>query len=132
MVMTVEEKKASRKATMAKYNAKESVKVSKAKWLLDNKESHKMAKLKYRLNPENKERERVGKKKYNAENKEKIATYMTKYAAENRAKIAVNDANRRARKFGATIYMTKEDKAKIAELYEIEGTLQSYLVMVGK
>ena len=119
MVMTVEERKAKKKAYMVKYNAKSSVKASKAQWLLDNKESHKVSKLKYRSIPENKEKIALSKRKYKLENKEKISIWRANYRVENQPKLNARGAKYRSKKLGATVCMTKEDKAKIAELYEI-------------
>ena len=53
------------------------------------------------------------------EKKEAKRLYDIKYRAENRDKCNALTAKYRARKFGATIYMTKEDRAKINSLYAI-------------
>jgi len=111
MVMTVEERKA-----------------YKVKWAATNRDKVNAANKRYREN--NKDRLAIMYKKYNKthkENKEKwtvanrdkIKKASAKYVKNNKDKVNALSANRRAKMFGATIYMTKEDKAKIAELYKI-------------
>ena len=104
MVMTVEERKAARKATVAKYyaNNKAKMKVANDKWRDNNKESALVMDERYRVN-----------------NKERIAGWKAKYRVGNKDKVNALSAKYRAKKFGATIYMTKEDSAKIDELYTI-------------
>ena len=108
MVMTVEERKAAKKASVAKYYA-------------ENKEKKRLYDIKYRA--ENRAKLNAQCKAYSAtynkENKEKRKASRDKWRAENKNKINAGASNRRAKMFGATIYMTKEDKAKIAELYTI-------------
>ena len=104
MVMSVEEKKLAKKLRAAKY-------------YIANKERIDLLQKKYR--EENKTKVRKFKLAYKFNNKSKISITNAKYALENKEKFSAKTANRRAKKFGATIYMTKEDKAKIAELYTI-------------
>ena len=59
------------------------------------------------------------KARYRKMNTEKIRVSSSSYARKNRDKLNFKKAFYNAKKFGATIYMTKEDKAKIAELYTI-------------
>ena len=134
MVMTAAERKASRKATMAKYRLanKEKIKLYNDRYVVENKENRAAYMLKYcaenkekraEYYKENKESisnvKKVYMAKYRLANKEKIVFKSAKYAAENKERFANKSANRRAMKFGATIYMTKEDKAKVVELYTI-------------
>ena len=106
MVMTVEERKANKKAYMDKYRVENKAKIviANKKYRAENKEKLRLAKLMYRANAKNREYERVAN---------------AKYAANNRAKCAATLAKYRATRFGATIYMTKEDRAKINSLYAI-------------
>jgi len=83
------------------------------KYRAENKERLNIASNKY------KEENKAELAKYRSENKEKIALIAKKYKEENKDKVNAATALRRAKKFGATVYMTKEDKAKIEELYTI-------------
>ena len=58
-------------------------------------------------------------KKWRDENADKVKASVKKYHQNNPDKLNSHCANYRAKKFGATVWMTKEDKEKIAELYEI-------------
>ena len=104
MVMTVEERK-------------EKARVRSAKYYLENKEKVNARIAKYAK--KNKEKESARMAKYRAENKAKISARNAKYTANNKGKVNAKTARYRARKFNATIYMTKEDSAKIDELYVI-------------
>ncbi len=138
MVMTVEEIKEKARLRAAKYYAenkekckavarenykknyeknKEKLRLVSKKWKLENKEKISLSSKKYYL--ANKEKIAAYKLKYREENKSKIKDYWSNYRNNNKAKGAKWLADSRARKFGATIYMSKEDKAKIAELYVI-------------
>ena len=149
MVMTLEEKKAATKATKAKYykNNSEKIKAKVKEYALNNKEKVKVASKLYRENNRDKlieknkewcknnlDKYKATSKKWRDENKESISIRTTKwvsgnrdkvnlnslkYAKNNRDKLNVLNANRRAKMFGATIYMTKADKAKVEELYTI-------------
>ena len=104
MVMTVEERK-------------ESVRVRGAKYKAENKEKIDLANKKYREN--NKEKIAANGSKWASANRNKINAANKRYRKNNKEKVNFLTSNGRARRFGATIYMTKEDKAKIAELYTI-------------
>lgn len=134
MVMTVEERKeGARVASRKFYNKnKEKVKASSKAYRDNNKEKCRFAKNKYNAKnrdkvnalsrkwvSENKDTKRAVNTRYEANNSEKISIAKAKYRAENRDKVNALLAKYRATKFGATIYMTKEDRAKIAELYTI-------------
>lgn len=149
MVMTFEEKKAANKATKARYYKKnaEKIKANVREYALNNKEKVSAASKLYRaknrdkLIANNKEWCENNSEKYKAtaknwrsnnkesikdrtldwvsNNRDKVNTNSLKYAKINRDKVNTLSANRRAKKFGATIYMTKEDSAKIEELYTI-------------
>ena len=149
MAMTVEEKKAKMKIYREKYNKenKEKIKAGKAKYYAENKEKVKLDSENYRkANKEkynlarrnwvlkNKEKSLLSKRRYRESNRDKLKVASARYYAENTEKAkkacanyysnnvekySAWDSNRRAKKFKATIYMTKEDSAKITELYEI-------------
>ena len=117
MVMTLEEKKASKRLTNTKYYLanKEKIAAYAAKWATANKDKINAASKRYMTCKENKE----NKAKWMANNRDKVNASFSKYRLNNKDKVNALGANRRAKKFGATIYMTKEDKAKIVELYTI-------------
>lgn len=145
MVMTVEEKRVSRamyykknsekiKAKVREYALNNKEKVSAASklyrvknrdkliannkvWCENNSEKYKATAKNWRSN--NKESIKDRTVEWVSNNRDKVNTNSLKYARSNRDKLNVLNANRRAKMFGATIYMTKEDKAKIAELYTI-------------
>ena len=113
--MTVEEKKAI-KNLYYKENAQK-CRAYQKKYRENNKEKEQV-RVKSYANA-NKEKELARKARYRKMNTEKIRVSSTSYARKNRDKLNFKKAFYNAKKFGATIYMTKEDKAKIAELYTI-------------
>ena len=119
MVMTVEEKKVARKASVAKYYAKNKakMKIASDKWKENNQD--KWDKIKKDYYAKNKEKLLNATKKWQKTNKPKVAIIAAKHKAKSKVKYNAESAIKRAKKFGATIYMTKEDKANIAELYTI-------------
>tara|TARA_B110000858_G_C17584224_1_gene372626 strand:- start:31 stop:546 length:516 start_codon:yes stop_codon:yes gene_type:complete len=119
MVMTAAERKESVRVRDIKYRLenKDKVRASKKKYNLKNKD--KIATYGAKWRSENKDRLSLIHTNYAEKNKEKIAANSARWAADNRDKRAFYESVRRAKKFGATIYMTKEDKEKIAELYII-------------
>ena len=134
MVMTVEERKEKRKVWDANYRAKNKnvIKDYSSKYYLENKEKLPVRSKKNKAaNKEkydatraawtlkNKEDLKLKALKYYSENKSKIADARAMYVKNNKGKVNSWKANRRAKLFGSTVYMTKEDKAKIAELYTI-------------
>ena len=102
---------------MTTEERKESVKLANVKWRERNKENERLRVAKYRL--ENKEKSKKASNKWRLENKDKAYVSTLKWKEKNKAKNLSLNATYRAKKFGATIYMTKEDKAKIDELYVI-------------
>ena len=121
MVMTVEERKANKKLANAKYRAnnRDKVLAGQARFRLENPIKVKESKLKWRANSENAEKELLNNRVYRELNGEKVKKARNAWRANDMAKAASLTAEYRATKFGATVYMTKEDKAKIAELYTI-------------
>ena len=107
MIVTLEEIR--KRHQKLKENAK--------KYRLDNKEKINMQRKKRQA--KNRESFNAKAKKWRDKNTEKVKASVKKYQQNNPDKLIVNCANYRARKFGATVYMTKKDKAKIAELYTI-------------
>ena len=102
---------------MTAAERKESVRVRGANYKAENKEKIALANKKYREN--NKEKIAANGAKWAASNRNKINASNARYGMNNKDKVNSLTANRRAQRFGATIYMTKEDKSKIAELYTI-------------
>ena len=101
---TLEEKKLAKAKSNKKYRE-----ANKEKIAVQSKAYYK----------ENKETILAQSKAYNKANKEKLKDYNKVWGLRNRDKCSAKLAKYRATKFGATIYMTNEDKAKIAELYTI-------------
>jgi 5-methylcytosine-specific restriction endonuclease McrA len=58
-------------------------------------------------------------RKWRLENPEKYAEARARYRKKRKNIVYANNAERRARKFRATIPMKKEEKEKIAEIYKI-------------
>ena len=102
---------------MTKEERKKSVKLANIKWRERNKENERLRVAKYRL--ENKETAKKASNKWRLENKDKAHFATLSWKGKNKAKNLSLNATYRAKKFGATIYMTKEDKAKIDELYVV-------------
>jgi len=129
MVMTVEEKREKARLYAIKWRAENSdkVKANNLKSYYKNRDVRLLDKAKYYEN--NKDEIKSSVAKYRLENKKKISLkkYSNKYYSKLKmydlsgtlSKYAIKRSLARAKKFGATIYMTKEDKAKIEELYTI-------------
>ena len=138
MVMTVEEKRERRRLYAIKYRAKNKEKLRKydnayrLEWNKNNVE--KLRKVQKENYERNKTKIIARAKAYYSKNKDKLSEYHAKYHKDNLVTkkknsklwrknnlpvILASNARYRAKKFSATIYMTKEDKVKIDELYVI-------------
>ena len=97
------------------YNTEEKLKA----YLLKNKEKIKKAqKIRAkRWAEKNKEKTGLQKKEWALVNKEKSNLHKKKWADKNKDKRTAWEANRRALKFRATIFLTKEAKKQIVDIY---------------
>ena len=128
--LTEEEKRERKRIRQAKYRIENKEKIAKsreksrekkrlydAKYYTKNKETIKLQGTNWRL--ANNKSSNAITAKYRKKNRVKCNLLSNKYHAKNNDKNAAKAARYRATKFGATIYMTKEDKAKVADLYTI-------------
>ena len=67
----------------------------------------------------NREKINATHRKWRLENPERYAEARARYRKKRKDVVYANNAERRARKFRATIPMTKEEKEKIIEIYQI-------------
>jgi hypothetical protein len=86
-------------------------------WYEANKDKHNANMKAYR--EKNKEKIRALNKTYYEDHKEKKKAYYEVWAKNNRDIKNINDANRRALQFRATIRLTELDKFVIDELYNL-------------
>jgi len=98
------------------YNTKEKLKA----YLLKNKEKIKKAhKIRAkRWAEKNKEKASLQKKEWALSNRNKVNLYKKKWVEKNKDKRAAGEASRRALKFRATIFLTKEAKKQIIDIYK--------------
>ena len=87
------------------------------KYAIDNKD--RLNVIRHKRQAKNRALINAKAKKWRDENTEKVKASCKKWGKSNCDKINYYGARYRATKFGATIYMTKEEKSKIAELYTI-------------
>ena len=71
-----------------------------------------------RWQEKNKQKASLQREEWSLRNKEKMDGYKKEWSKKNKDKRATWEANRRALKFKATIYLNKEAKEQIAELYK--------------
>ena len=87
------------------------------KYAIDNKD--RLNVMRQKREAKNRELVNTRAKQWREENPEKVKASLKKWGESNYDKRNAYGSNYRAKKFGATVWMTKEDKAKIAELYTI-------------
>ena len=72
-----------------------------------------------RWQEKNKQKAILQREEWSLKNKEKMDDYKKEWSKKNKDKRATWEANRRALKFRATIYLTKEAKQQIEDMYKL-------------
>ena len=96
---------------------KEKRKAYRQAWYKDNKEKRDAYRKTYVEN--NKEKVIASQKAYREANREKVNARIRDWQQANKEKKNVTNANRRALRFRATVYLTPTDKKEIQNLYKV-------------